>query len=141
MIWICVRRAKAALSNGCKPHPATAPAGSNRSSHVGNGVAEAGLQFEITGNAVPAVPADLPVADAFFAGSKLFPFRLKFLARVRLTGHAPIQLLLRADFELAFPRDIEFRHNIRDKRGVQGSQNNDRQVTQHFRSPNCVSKR
>jgi len=25
-----VRRAKAALSSGCKPHPATAPAGSNR---------------------------------------------------------------------------------------------------------------
>ena len=30
-----VRRAKAALSSGCKPHPATAPAGSNRSSHGG----------------------------------------------------------------------------------------------------------
>src|SRR5712671_6629177 len=30
-----VRRAKAALSSGCKSHPATAPAGSNRSSHVG----------------------------------------------------------------------------------------------------------
>jgi hypothetical protein len=29
-----VRREKAALSSGCKPHPATAPAGSNRSSHV-----------------------------------------------------------------------------------------------------------
>jgi DHA1 family bicyclomycin/chloramphenicol resistance-like MFS transporter len=28
-----VRRAKAALSNGCKSHPATAPTGSNRSSH------------------------------------------------------------------------------------------------------------
>src|ERR1700674_5203618 len=35
-----VRRAKAALSSGCKPHPATAPAGSNRSSHGGNEVAE-----------------------------------------------------------------------------------------------------
>ena len=35
------RRAKAALSSGCKPHPATAPAGSNRSSHGGNEVAEA----------------------------------------------------------------------------------------------------
>jgi len=31
-----VRRAEAALSSGCKPHPATAPAGSNRSSHGGN---------------------------------------------------------------------------------------------------------
>ena len=36
-----VRREKAALSSGCKPHPATAPAGSNRSSHGGNEVAEA----------------------------------------------------------------------------------------------------
>src|SRR5665648_296462 len=35
-----VRRDKAALSSGCKPHPATAPAGSNRSSHGGNEVAE-----------------------------------------------------------------------------------------------------
>jgi hypothetical protein len=33
--------AAAALSSGCKPHPATAPAGSNRSSHGGNEVAEA----------------------------------------------------------------------------------------------------
>jgi hypothetical protein len=36
-----VRRAKAALSSGCKPRPAIAPAGSNRSSHGGNEVAEA----------------------------------------------------------------------------------------------------
>jgi hypothetical protein len=36
-----VRRAKAALSSGCEPHPATAPAGSNRSSHGGSEVAEA----------------------------------------------------------------------------------------------------
>src|ERR1700736_675825 len=36
-----VRRGKAALSSGCKAHPATAPAGSNRSSHGGNEVPEA----------------------------------------------------------------------------------------------------
>jgi len=36
-----VRREKAALSGGCKAHPATAPAGSNRSSHGGNEMAEA----------------------------------------------------------------------------------------------------
>jgi hypothetical protein len=36
-----VRRARAALSSGCKSHPVTAPAGSNRSSHGGNEVAEA----------------------------------------------------------------------------------------------------
>ena len=42
-----VRREKAALSSGCKPHPATAPAGSNRSSHGGNEMAEA---FGIAGH-------------------------------------------------------------------------------------------
>jgi hypothetical protein len=36
-----VRREKAALSSGCKSHPATAPAGSNRSSHGGDEMAEA----------------------------------------------------------------------------------------------------
>ena len=36
-----VRREKAALSSGCKSHPANAPAGSNRSSHGGDEVAEA----------------------------------------------------------------------------------------------------
>jgi len=37
-----VRRGKVAFFSGCKSHPATiAPAGSNRSSHGGNEVAEA----------------------------------------------------------------------------------------------------
>jgi len=36
MAALGVRRAKAALSSGCKPHLANAPAGSNRSSHGGN---------------------------------------------------------------------------------------------------------
>ena len=36
-----VRRDKAALSSGCKSHPANAPAGSNRSSHGGDESAEA----------------------------------------------------------------------------------------------------
>ncbi len=36
-----VRRGKAAFSSGCKPHPANAPAGSNRSSHGGDEMAEA----------------------------------------------------------------------------------------------------
>ena len=36
-----VRRGKAALSSGCKSHPANAPAGSNRSSYGGNEMAEA----------------------------------------------------------------------------------------------------
>src|SRR5271157_4279440 len=38
---IRVRREKAALSSGCEPHPANAPAGSNRSSHGGDEMAEA----------------------------------------------------------------------------------------------------
>jgi hypothetical protein len=36
-----VRRDKAALSSGCEARPATAPAGSNRSSYGGNEMAEA----------------------------------------------------------------------------------------------------
>jgi len=36
-----VRRDKAVLSSVCKSHPATAPAGSNRSSYGGNEIAEA----------------------------------------------------------------------------------------------------
>jgi hypothetical protein len=36
-----VRRETRRFSSGCKPHPANAPAGSNRSSHGGNEVAEA----------------------------------------------------------------------------------------------------
>ncbi len=44
-----VRRGKAALSSGCKPHPVIAPAGSNRSSHGGDEMAEAfGYQIEFT---------------------------------------------------------------------------------------------
>jgi hypothetical protein len=37
----CVRREKAAHSSGCEPHPANAPAGSNRNSHGGDEMAEA----------------------------------------------------------------------------------------------------
>ena len=36
-----VRRAKAALSGGCKSDPANAPAGSNLSSHGGDEIADA----------------------------------------------------------------------------------------------------
>jgi hypothetical protein len=41
MSGLGVRREKAALSSGCKTHPAAAPAGSNRSSHGGDEKAEA----------------------------------------------------------------------------------------------------
>ena len=40
-LLLYVRREKAALSSGCEPHPANAPAGSNRSSHGGDEMAEA----------------------------------------------------------------------------------------------------
>jgi hypothetical protein len=36
-----VRREKAAFSSGCKSHPASAPAGSNRSNDGGNEIVEA----------------------------------------------------------------------------------------------------
>ena len=47
LLWVAemselgVRRGKAALSNGCKSHPANAQAGSNRSGHGGDEMAEA----------------------------------------------------------------------------------------------------
>jgi hypothetical protein len=41
MSVVGARRGKAAISSGCKIHPANASAGSNRSSHGGNEVAEA----------------------------------------------------------------------------------------------------
>jgi hypothetical protein len=39
--YLGVRRDKAALSSGCKSHPANAPAGSSRSSYGGDEIAEA----------------------------------------------------------------------------------------------------
>ncbi len=41
MSLVGVRRGKAAFFSGCKSHPAIAPAGSNRSSHGGDEMAEA----------------------------------------------------------------------------------------------------
>ena len=48
MAALCVRSEKAALSSGCKSHPANAPAGSNRSSDRGDEMAEA---FGLAGHA------------------------------------------------------------------------------------------
>jgi hypothetical protein len=94
---------------------------------------EAGLQIDITEDAVAR--AGVLVALGSCAARKLRPFRLKSVACLRLIGHAPFLLLLRAALEPALPRDIEFRQGARDRDGVQGSQNNDRQVNQHFCSP------
>ncbi len=41
MAALGVRRGKAAFFSGCKSHPAIAPAGSNRSGHGGDEMAEA----------------------------------------------------------------------------------------------------
>jgi hypothetical protein len=66
-----VRRDKAALSSGCKSHPANAPAGSNRSSHGGNELAEAfGMRVTIYGDsasvqAVTRVNAEQALYGAF----------------------------------------------------------------------------
>ena len=66
-----VRREKAALSSGCKSHPTTAPAGSNRSSYGGNEVAEAfGMRVTIYGDrasvqAVTRVNAEQALYGAF----------------------------------------------------------------------------
>jgi len=95
---------------------------------------EARQQFDIAGG---AVDAGFLVALLFCAGSKLCPFRLKGVARLRLVVRAPFLLLIRAAFGLAHPRDIEFRRGVRYRGGVQGSQNNDRQVNQHFCSPDA----
>ncbi len=67
---------------------------------------EARLQFDITEE---AARAGFLVALGFLAGSKLCPFRSKLVARLRLFGRAPALFLLRAAFELALPRNIEFR--------------------------------
>jgi len=43
-----VRREKAAFSSGCKSHPASAPAGSNRSNDGGNEIVEASGDKPVT---------------------------------------------------------------------------------------------
>ena len=99
------------------------------------------LHFEARQNfdvARGAVRVGFLVALGFCAGTKLCPFLLKLVARLALIGRAPFLHRFGAAFELALPRDFEFRHGIRDRRGVQGSQNNDRQVDQHLYSLSCV---
>jgi hypothetical protein len=59
-----VRRGKAALSGGCKSHPASAPAGSSRSSHGGNEVAEGRNASERRAN----LEKNNAQADPYFPG-------------------------------------------------------------------------
>src|SRR5258706_1749736 len=79
---------------------------------------EARQQFDIAGG---AVDVGFLVALLFCAGSKLCPFRLNGVARLRLFFRAPFLLLIRAACGLAYSRDIEFRRGVRDRDGVQGS--------------------
>src|SRR6266403_1240112 len=67
---------------------------------------EARQQFDIAGG---AVDVGFLVALLFCAGSKLCPFRLNGVARLRLFFRAPFLLLIRAACGLAYSRDIEFR--------------------------------
>jgi hypothetical protein len=84
MSAVGVRRAKAALSSGCKSHPAIAPAGSNRSSYGGDEIAEAfGMRVTIYGDsasvqAVTRVNAEQALYGAFVV-KHLFHSILHFL--------------------------------------------------------------
>ena len=90
---------------------------------------EARQEFDIAGS---AVYVGFLVTLPFRVRSKLYPFRLKGVARLCLFVRAPFLLLLRAAFGLALPRDIESRRGVCDRGGVQESQNDDWQVNQHF---------
>src|SRR5258705_866224 len=68
-----------------------------------------------------AVDVGFLVALLFCAGSKLCPFRLNGVARLRLVVRAPFLRLVRVACGLAYSRDIEFRRGVRDRDGVQGS--------------------
>ena len=62
-----VRRAKAALSSGCKSHPANAPAGSRRSSYGGDEIAEAfvGMRSSTVVMRTRPLPSPSPVLGFF----------------------------------------------------------------------------
>ena len=78
-----VRRDKAAFSSGCKPHPATAPAGSNRSSHGGNEVAEAfGQRVTIYGDSASVQAVTRVNAEQASKRTMRRPTRLPFRGRL-----------------------------------------------------------
>ena len=74
-----VRRDKAALSSGCKSHPASAPAGSNRSSYGGDEVAEASDSVSRIGD-IASVQAATRV-NAEQALYEAFSVKLNFRSR------------------------------------------------------------
>jgi hypothetical protein len=93
---------------------------------------EADQQFDIAGGPVHAGFSD---ANGFVVRAELGPSRLKLIAGFRLIRSASFQRRLRAAFGSAFSCDIEFRHAVRDGCERERSKNNDREVSQHIRSP------
>src|SRR5277367_4916391 len=82
-----VRRDKAALSSGCKSHPANAPAGSNRSSHGGNELAEAfGMRVTIYGDSASVQAAMRVNAEQSSKRSMRRPTRQPFRGRLTRMG-------------------------------------------------------
>src|SRR5437870_9112724 len=86
MSGIGVRREKAALSSGCKPHPATAPAGSNRSSHGGNEVAEAFDCVSRIGDSASVQAATRVNAEQSSKRTMCRPTRLPYRGRLKWLG-------------------------------------------------------
>jgi hypothetical protein len=86
-----VRRDKAALSSGWKPHPATAPAGSNRSSHGGNEVAEA---FDYRDSSQLLISFAVAITSSAMGGVKRWmPIGGKWLADLHRYGDFATRLL------------------------------------------------
>src|SRR5277367_6510956 len=82
-----VRRDKAALSSGCKSHPANAPAGSNRSSHGGNELAEAfGMRVTIYGDSASVQAVTRVNAEQSSKRSMRRPTRQPFRGRLTRMG-------------------------------------------------------
>ena len=110
-----VRRDKAALSSGCKPHPAAAPAGSNRSSHGGNEGNVPGQMIKVksrTKMGVAAVrilangAADAPKAVEAQKGFYLMP--LSTYLRYGLAYKRPAERPQLAAYESKAPEDIRY---------------------------------
>src|SRR5450759_5159000 len=81
-----VRREKAALSSGCKPHPATAPAGSNRSSHGGNEVAKPSMSVSRIGDSASVQAATRVNAEQASKRTMCRPTRLPYRGRLKWLG-------------------------------------------------------
>ena len=82
-----VRRDRAALSSGCKSHPATAPAGSNRSSYGGNEVAEAfGMRVTIYGDSASVQAVTRVNAEQASKRTMRRPTRRPFRGRLTRLG-------------------------------------------------------